>query len=471
MADNVTLDPGAAGDTIAADDIGGVKFPRSKIVIGADGTNDGDVSSANPLPVTHGALTELAAAIDTEVQVDVVGPLPAGTNAIGKLAANSGVDIGDVDVTSLPSTVHSADFDTGAGTDATLAFGIAVPASGGAAVVPGDATAGLKVDLGADNDVVATGPAAAGAAASGNPVQVAGKETGGTLQTIRVDGDGDQIVHQRTADTALADNASNTAAVPVNEDQSAVIYAPTVPYMFDGAAWDRVRGDATNGLLVNLGSNNDVTVTGEVELGATALAALETITVASVTAPLAAGDNNIGNVDIVTVPAPLSTTGGGTEATALRVTVASDSTGVLSVDDNGGALTVDNGGTFATQAQLTPVTSGGLSPSKTISAASTNSTNVKASAGQLYELFVSNINAAVRYLKLYDKATAPTVGTDTPIWTLAIPGNTAGAGFAKTIPNGLAFANGIGFGLTTGVADNDTGAVAANEIVVNLGYK
>ena len=29
--------------------------------------------------------------------------LPAGTNAIGKLAANSGVDIGDVDVTSLPA--------------------------------------------------------------------------------------------------------------------------------------------------------------------------------------------------------------------------------------------------------------------------------------------------------------------------------------------------------------------------------
>jgi hypothetical protein len=31
--------------------------------------------------------------------------LPAGTNAIGKLAANSGVDIGDVDVTSLPALV------------------------------------------------------------------------------------------------------------------------------------------------------------------------------------------------------------------------------------------------------------------------------------------------------------------------------------------------------------------------------
>lgn len=50
--------------------------------------------------VSNAALTELAAAIDTEVQVDIVGALPAGTNAIGKLAANSGVDIGDVDVLS-----------------------------------------------------------------------------------------------------------------------------------------------------------------------------------------------------------------------------------------------------------------------------------------------------------------------------------------------------------------------------------
>jgi len=44
--------------------------------------------------------------------------------------------------------------------------------------------------------------------------------------------------------------------------------------------------------------------------------------------------------------------GGGTEATALRVTVASDSTGVLSIDDNGGAITVD--GTVAvTNADIT----------------------------------------------------------------------------------------------------------------------
>jgi hypothetical protein len=58
------------------------------------------------LTVDNAGLTELAAAIDTEVQCDIVGALPAGTNAIGKLAANSGVDIGDVDVTSLPKSIQ-----------------------------------------------------------------------------------------------------------------------------------------------------------------------------------------------------------------------------------------------------------------------------------------------------------------------------------------------------------------------------
>ncbi len=51
----------------------------------------------------------------------------------------------------------------------------------------------------------------------------------------------------------------------------------------------------------------------------------------------------------------LAVTGGGTESTAMRVTIASDSTGLLSIDDNGGSITVDgtvaatNAGTFAVQ--------------------------------------------------------------------------------------------------------------------------
>lgn len=59
MADNTILNTGAGGDTLATDDIGGVKFPRSKLVIGADGVNDGDVSAANPLPITSASLTSI----------------------------------------------------------------------------------------------------------------------------------------------------------------------------------------------------------------------------------------------------------------------------------------------------------------------------------------------------------------------------------------------------------------------------
>jgi hypothetical protein len=121
--------------------------------------------------------------------------------------------------------------------------------------------------------------------------------------------------------------------------------------------------------------------------------------------------------------------------------------------------------------KMVPATSLGLSVGKIISAASTNATSVKGSAGQVYGIVATNINAAVRYLKLYNKASSPTVGTDTPVMTIPIPGNTAGAGIVIDIPQGLAFATGIAAAITTGVADSDTGAVAANEIVVSILYK
>lgn len=50
MADDVTLNPGSAGDIIAADDIGGVKHQRVKVEYGTDG-NATDVSTTNPLPI------------------------------------------------------------------------------------------------------------------------------------------------------------------------------------------------------------------------------------------------------------------------------------------------------------------------------------------------------------------------------------------------------------------------------------
>ncbi len=52
MADNTILNTGSGGDTIASDDIGGVKYQKVKIEFGADGTATA-ASSTNPLPVVQ----------------------------------------------------------------------------------------------------------------------------------------------------------------------------------------------------------------------------------------------------------------------------------------------------------------------------------------------------------------------------------------------------------------------------------
>ena len=64
--------------------------------VGITGTTQADITAIKTaVEIIDNAIS------GSEMQVDVVGSLPAGSNAIGKLAANSGVDIGDVDVTSI----------------------------------------------------------------------------------------------------------------------------------------------------------------------------------------------------------------------------------------------------------------------------------------------------------------------------------------------------------------------------------
>ena len=107
-------------------------------------------------------------------------------------------------------------------------------------------------------------------------------------------------------------------------------------------------------------------------------------------------------------------------------------------------------------------------PYKLISAATTNATSVSATANTLlYGYYISNTNAAVRYVKFYNKASAPTVGTDTPVLTLAIPASGAAN---VSFPAGVNFTTGLAFATTTGAADSDTAAVAATEVIVNLAY-
>mgnify|MGYP003394327506 CR=1 FL=1 len=117
--------------------------------------------------------------------------------------------------------------------------------------------------------------------------------------------------------------------------------------------------------------------------------------------------------------------------------------------------------------RLNELLDGPRSMHKTVAAASTNATVVKASAGKVYSIQVNNVNAAVRYLKLYNLAVAATVGTSVPVKTLAVP---AASSQQFDFPGGLNFSVGIGFALTTEATDAGTTGVSANEHVVNVDY-
>lgn len=206
------------------------------------------------------------------------------------------------------------------------------------------------------------------------------------------------------------------------------------------------------------------------ELGATTLAALENTSVAVTAVP---ADPFGANADAVVAAGAA----GSIQAKLRRLTtdlaaVAASVAGATPAGTNNigdvDVASIAAGTNAIGNVGLEPRTSGGTAVSKLISAASTNATSVKASAGQVFGWAIYNGNAAVRFLKLYNKASAPTVGTDVPVMVVPIP---AGALANVAFPHGIAFAAGIAFALTTGVADSDTGAVAANELVVNLAYK
>lgn len=105
-----------------------------------------------------------------------------------------------------------------------------------------------------------------------------------------------------------------------------------------------------------------------------------------------------------------------------------------------------------------------------ISANDENEVNIKSTSGKLVGIHATNVNAAVRYLKIFDKASTPVNGTDTPLMTFPIPaaGAPLNLDFSKSP---IIFKNGLGMSLVTGAADSDTTAPAAAEQIVHLLYK
>ena len=87
---------------------------------------------------------------------------------------------------------------------------------------------------------------------------------------------------------------------------------------------------------------------------------------------------------------------------------------------------------------------------------------------------MTNNATTTRFLKFYNATAANvTVGTTTPVITIAIPGNASDdvTGILNAGGHGVAFDTAITVAATTGLADADTGAPAANDVIVNIFYK
>ena len=116
----------------------------------------------------------------------------------------------------------------------------------------------------------------------------------------------------------------------------------------------------------------------------------------------------------------------------------------------------------------TPSAASGVAASQYHPVTQVTTAVVKASAGNVFKVRATNENAAARYFQLHNKATAP-AGTDVPVLSWKIPAGTA------TVPGyiefefayGKAFATGIGVAISTTQATfTDSATAAEHEIAV-----
>lgn len=118
MADNINVTPGT-GATVAADDIGGALHQRVKVVIGADGTSNGDVSATNPMPVglydsAGNGITSFVDPVDGERHLSVAtiqdintSTANSSTTNLASSASFTGTSVATDSVNSIAVTIFS----------------------------------------------------------------------------------------------------------------------------------------------------------------------------------------------------------------------------------------------------------------------------------------------------------------------------------------------------------------------------
>jgi hypothetical protein len=269
-----------------------------KAIQSAQGTTDTGVAA---LVVRNDTLADLSGADGdySPLQVNATGALytslatslPAGSNAIGKLAANSGVDIGDVDVTSLPSIP--------AGTNS---IGTVILGAGTAAI--GKLTANSGVDIG-DVDVTSLPSLPAGTNAIGKLVANSGVDIGDVDVTSIIPGVGATNLG-KAIQSAQGTTDTGVPALVVRNDTLADLsgadgdYAP-LQVNAAGALYVEVKTSALpSGAATEAKQDTIETTLTAIETDADTIAGAVSGTEmqVDVVASLPAGSNNIGDVDI-----------------------------------------------------------------------------------------------------------------------------------------------------------------------------
>jgi len=144
----------------------------------------------------------------------------------------------------------------------------------------------------------------------------------------------------------------------------------------------------------------------------------------------------------------------------------------------GSALPVElmRGVATATQPVSWTVTATVLPPAPTTpyflnSAATTNGALIITGTSGVFSIYATNEWASTAYIKLYNKATAPTVGTDIPEMIIPVPAAAAWIPWVANIPWGFIgyrFALWLGIAITRNAVFSDTTAIWAGEVKVKL---
>lgn len=284
---------------------------------------------------------------------------------------------------------------------------------------------------------------------------------GSTTAPLSVDLTGQLRVKDQSADAALATIAS---AVTDTTPSHVIVDSGTinVPLAANAATADNqtIQNSNTTSIAAAAGAPADVAVTATdttpgtlVGLAKGFISRINALITALGT-PLQAGGNVAVTSGLITIQ--------GTGGTISSGSVAADGTSTSGVV---AAVTRASGYFYnvATSNWDRAKKPGASGTSRIVSSAAT--TNATAGPTGLRDVFgvdAYNTTSTVKFLKLYNKASAPTVGTDTPVVTIALTPN---ARTSMAWSNGLCFTTGVAYALTGAAADSDTTALAAGDVV------